>query len=374
MGFFKVIYPYMFSKIYQKGSYFFIVLKIRIMLILRTKKITSAARILIIKPEAIGDFAIFLPYLINFIKQLPKGREVTLFINDLNAEIAKYFLKDVEIISFSRKKLYEERHYFKQQVERLTKWDYEQILYPSYSRELFIDLCLFAQRSKAKIGYLGDSSNISVPLKYCTSLFYHRLIPAPEKIAEEVIFSQFFTSVDNNYKYQKIDLKLPSQEYEQYRNYIAIFPGSSWVGKNWPLQNFKELIEKLTDEGHKIILLGGPGEVSMQKDLPAVESLIGKTSLLELFQVLKNVSLLISNDSSALHMAEFVQTKSVGILGGGHFGRFLPKINSSTSHVVYKKLNCYHCLWNCPYIKNNVVKCIDEVSVIDVHEKVKSVL
>jgi len=52
--------------------------------------------------------------------------------------------------------------------------------------------------------------------------------------------------------------------------------------------------------------------------------LAGKTTIAQLVELIRNASLLIGNDSAAIHMAAATQTPSVCILGGGHYGRFLP--------------------------------------------------
>ena len=55
-----------------------------------------------------------------------------------------------------------------------------------------------------------------------------------------------------------------------------------------------------------------------------VNDLSGKTSLTELAFILKKAKLLISNDSGIAHLAASLNTKTIVILNGTQFGRFLP--------------------------------------------------
>ena len=104
-------------------------------------------------------------------------------------------------------------------------------------------------------------------------------------------------------------------------------------------------------------------------------SLVGKTNINELIEVIRGAEFLITNETSAVHIAESVTTRSFCILGGGHFERFLPynknQINS-VSKSIYKKMDCFNCKWNCKFIdaKSVVYPCIDNITVSDVMSEI----
>ena len=106
----------------------------------------------------------------------------------------------------------------------------------------------------------------------------------------------------------------------------------------------------------------------------------GKTELTELSGLLSLSQLTISNDTGAVHLAAAIGTPMVCILGGGHFGRFVPypKLSGQTNSlkVVYHKMPCYGCNWECiyPLKKNEPAPCITKISVDAVWEKVKPLL
>ena len=81
--------------------------------------------------------------------------------------------------------------------------------------------------------------------------------------------------------------------------------------------------------------------------------LVGKTSLVELVELLRNALLVLSNETSAVHIGAAVGAPVICILGGGHFGRFLPYVvekpepSRPTPIVVVQPMSCFGCNWQC---------------------------
>ncbi len=101
--------------------------------------------------------------------------------------------------------------------------------------------------------------------------------------------------------------------------HLAIHPWTSDPVKQWPLDNFLELVKRLTEiPGLKIIVVGGKEEEQKGKSLfrgleNKIINLTGKTSLLQLVAVLKMCNLLISADSGPVHLACAVGTPVLAI-------------------------------------------------------------
>ena len=102
-------------------------------------------------------------------------------------------------------------------------------------------------------------------------------------------------------------------------DYIAIAPGAAHFTKRWPTGNFKSLIEKILKKfPYKIVLLGGKEDSEAFTSLEISDKIInftGRLSLLESAAAIKNAKLLISNDSSLMHMATAVGTPVLAIFG-----------------------------------------------------------
>jgi hypothetical protein len=101
-----------------------------------------------------------------------------------------------------------------------------------------------------------------------------------------------------------------------------------------------------------------------------VLDLAGKTTLIQLVEVIRHAALVVTNDSSAVHIAASTDTNAVCVLGGGHYGRFLPyQLEASSAYgrlptVLNEFMNCYGCLWRCKYLdaSTQLVPCVANVA------------
>jgi ADP-heptose:LPS heptosyltransferase len=118
----------------------------------------------------------------------------------------------------------------------------------------------------------------------------------------------------------------------------------------------------------------------IKKALPSVSisNECGKTSLPELCEAIANAQLLLSNDSSAFHIAAAVQTPVVCVLMGRHYGRFAPyPASASWVKTIYPKafieqLNSKQMLANATDFSGVVP--IEEISVDEVFQAAKMMI
>ena len=76
----------------------------------------------------------------------------------------------------------------------------------------------------------------------------------------------------------------------------------------------------------------------------------GRSTLPELFDIMKGAALVVSNDTGPAHVAIALGAKTVVIVGGGHFGCFVPYpdgVAPRHARFVYERMGCYHCFWRC---------------------------
>jgi ADP-heptose:LPS heptosyltransferase len=162
-------------------------------------------------------------------------------------------------------------------------------------------------------------------------------------------------------------------------SYIVLFPGANWEGRQWPARRFADIASKVYKETGLIsVVCGRPAdkklaeEISTSTDTPVVD-LTGKTSLCELIGAIAGAVAVVTNETSAVHIAAAVNTPSVCILGGGHFGRFMPypldmpNSGGGLPMPVFHTMSCFNCEWKCPYIgQKNQEKlpapCIEAIS------------
>jgi len=108
-------------------------------------------------------------------------------------------------------------------------------------------------------------------------------------------------------------LRLPrNDKYEFLAGAIAIHPFTSDPVKQWPLERFGELAQRIKRElGLKVVLVGLSQSVLDAGD--GIISMINKTSLAELAALLQRCSLLISCDSGPAHLAAAVGTPVIAL-------------------------------------------------------------
>jgi len=107
---------------------------------------------------------------------------------------------------------------------------------------------------------------------------------------------------------------------------VAVHPFTSDPVKQWPVERFKELAQRIKSElGLKVVMVGLNNEIAsadygslamtkfecVRND--EVVDMINKTSLVELAALLKRCSLLVSGDSGPVHLAVSVGTPVVAL-------------------------------------------------------------
>jgi len=105
--------------------------------------------------------------------------------------------------------------------------------------------------------------------------------------------------------------------------YAAIAPTARWEGKRWPIERFFELTRHLiTTHGLNIAIVAANTERPQCAPLlnafagdPRVSDLVGRTTVGQLMAVVEDASIVIANDSAALHIAVGFDRPLVGLFG-----------------------------------------------------------
>ncbi len=130
---------------------------------------------------------------------------------------------------------------------------------------------------------------------------------------------------------------------------IAIAPGTVWNTKRWLPERFAELAQQLIAKDYSVVLIGGKedGELAEQirntVNSSNLISAIGMFSILQSAELLRQCSVLVTNDSAPMHLAVSMRTSVVAIFGATipQFG-FAP-IGEHDIVVETKGLKCRPC-------------------------------
>ncbi len=142
--------------------------------------------------------------------------------------------------------------------------------------------------------------------------------------------------------------------------YVVLNPGSNEPGRRWPLAGYVSVAKALLERGLRVVFVGRAEERPDQgdteeaiRDIGGKESVIdltGKTDLAELLDLMKHATLVVSNDTGPAHLSIALGRPTVVIVGGGHFGGFVPypkEVTPDNARFVYQEMECYHCFWRC---------------------------
>ena len=156
-----------------------------------------------------------------------------------------------------------------------------------------------------------------------------------------------------------------------FSKYIVVLPDASSQFRKFPLKNWQKLLN-LLPKNLKLVQLG-LNKFPLKH--PNFIDLTGKTSLEEAMSIVMNASLVIGNETGLTHLAYLSGVPTVCILGGGHFGRFLPWPEfDDVVKCVYKHMDCFQCGWKCKYVnlqKGEVPPCISQISPESVLEAIE---
>jgi ADP-heptose:LPS heptosyltransferase len=134
----------------------------------------------------------------------------------------------------------------------------------------------------------------------------------------------------------------------------------------------------------RVVIVGGPGERPGDHrdrfgDDGRIIDLIGVTSMPELLDILKHAACVISNDTGPAHLAIALGAPTVVVVGGGHFGSFVPYPEAARpphARFVFEEMPCYHCFWRCHLraTRFDVFPCVSAIPVDAVWAEAEALL
>jgi len=347
--------------------------------------------ILLIRQDNIGDFVMWLDTAKEYRKLYPPQKYKIILVGNASwCGLANEFPYWDNVLPVKPKQFKSFSGYRWKLLRQVQNLAANIAIQPTFSREFYHgDSLVRASNSLRKIGSVGDMSNRNWLKKIISNRWYTELVPASTKqLTELERNSEFFQGFSKNphqlsYPSMSSYILGSSKGWEK-RDYYVLFPGVSSALRQWPIGYFAEIANRINDEsGLTGILDGG------SRDKPLAELIQGLTdaplewagtSLNGMPKLLKHSKFLISNETSAVHIAVAVNTPVICILGGAYYGRFLPypelPEKQFTLETVSYSMPCYGCNGDCiyPLKKNEPAPCITNISVDAVWEKVKPLL
>jgi ADP-heptose:LPS heptosyltransferase len=358
--------------------------------ILKSAKVSKNS-LLLVRLDTIGDYILFR----NSIEALRRSEKykhykITLCGNIAWKELAETFDKKFidEFIWINTKKLNRNPFYRYKTLRNISRMGFETAIQPTYSREYYTgDAVIRASKAEEKTGSQGDSGYMRPWQKRLSDRWYTRLIPASSGLMMELRrnaeFMRGLGLTSFLARVPVIDMAGGKIGLIEEREYYVLVPGALQKHRRWPVENFAKLAEKIYHAtGWAGVICGGKGEEELGQNLKnlscaPLHNIAGKTSLPELANIVRDAQMVVANETGTVHIAAATGTAVVCILGGGHYGRFVPyQVEKETSCrlpvVVTHEMPCFNCNWQCKYEtgKGAPFPCIKNISVVDVWAKV----
>ncbi len=350
---------------------------------------THHKRILLFRPERMGDFLVFTPLLRNLRKKFP-DHEIRVvisteikFLTKINSDADGYFVLD-------RERRYEIRSRFRN-LMRIRNWGAGTAIYPSKNRETWVDEMMIWSGAPIRMGLLGTTYLTRSWILHLGQLCYNRLIRKQaysemdnmQRVLEELGVEspmEAIPKIDHSPKTcsRAVEILRELQLHPEGKRWALVAPIAKDKIRKWTPEGFTEIIRRLNDrKGLSTILVGAREDAedldSIRKkcaDLP-VHVHAGTLTILELAALVRHAEVFIGVESGPLHLAAASGVPIVCIMGGGIFGQFFPYGNRQKNRVAYKKLPCYGCGWKCIH---DTVRCLQEIEADQVWDEVTMAL
>lgn len=343
--------------------------------------------VLLIRVDALGDFVVFTPA-IAAIRMRYHDWHLIVVVQEGVAELARTCPYVDEVIGVDREK-YRYNPLYAISVLREVRQQRSAIcINAMYSHNIMSEEIALWSDSTISIGWRGTWGDSLSFLKACYDRTYTTLLQdmfslgTHELQRHKTLLSNLGAQSENLvpqlWHIEPPSLVHPSQCVEealQIERSIIVVPGSEDPTRRWPLSNYAEIVARLHARypAFHVLMVGSEKDKratlddGIRKEFAGMLDLRGKTSTLDLIQLVKRSSLVLGNETGPLHVAIALGIPTVCILGGGHYGRFMPYGDPEVHQVVTQPLECFGCDWKCVRSR---VECILDIPVDRVWEAV----
>lgn len=325
--------------------------------------------ILWIRTDAIGDALLANAMLPRIASGMP-GASMTVVCQETTRSLYEACPHVSAVISYDRQRAYRDEAYRRGVSARIQEVDADLCLNSVFSREPIGDVWAQASAALKRVAHAGDCHNMTEEQHRELDPIYTHLIPSKEGHALELDRHQAFLESLGIDGRGLAPLVWTTEEDEQYAEHlfqeqgltrettVALFAGAQFDMRVYP--GYGEALKGVCNEGSlRLVALGSARERDLnQAHLAHVGTghlnLCGDLTLRQCAAILRRCRLAVGAETGLAHMACAVGTPQVVVLGGGHFGRFMPY--SPLTSLAVLPLACILCDWKCPYASVRCVK------------------
>ena len=279
-------------------------------------------KILILKPSSLGDVVQALPVL-RLLKQHFRNSEIHWWIEVRSAQLLEGDPDLAGIFRFDRKRWARPWHWgeLASSIREIRRHRFD----------LVIDLQALI-RSGA-VAWLANGAFTAGLLDWreLTPGFYDVSVPRPGPDTHAVdwyleMLRALGVPVHFNFEWMPERPAVAAEVEElwslQGHPWIALLPGARWDNKRWPLEHFQNLVRTLRqqNEALRFVILGSAADrllgTALSSAAPeACLDLTGRTTLLQMIEVLRLCQSVVTNDTGPMHVAAALRLPVIGVFG-----------------------------------------------------------
>jgi glycosyltransferase involved in cell wall biosynthesis/ADP-heptose:LPS heptosyltransferase/predicted TPR repeat methyltransferase len=329
-------------------------------------------RLLIVRTDAIGDNVLASALLAPLREKYP-GARVSVACREDIAELYECCPLVEEVIGFDRLRAYQDEAYRNRLFARLKAVHADVALNAVYSREPLTDALTLGSEARRTIAFWGDSHNMPAQMLDEHNRLYSVLVPSPGAWKPELArYADLLTRLGIASPRPEPALWLTAADEEFARELMAVHGlqpqqtlmlsvGAQAEARIYP--NYPQALARFCREhDFAVIAVGTRAERGLaQRVLEEIGvralNLCGETTLRRTAALMKRCRLLVGAETGTAHMACALGVPNVVVLGGGHFGRFMPYSRHTTAACL--PLDCYGCDWRC---RHGRARCVQDLS------------
>ncbi|MBZ0198630.1 MAG: glycosyltransferase [Ignavibacteriaceae bacterium] len=340
--------------------------------ILTDKLEDSGKNILWIRTDAIGD-CVLASSMLKPLKEFYSDYKITVVCQNIVKELYETSPYVDNIISFDKRRIVLDTEYRNEIISKIQALKAEIAFNSIYSRDILADYLTINSGADTKIAHDGDLSNILPHQKEENNKLYSRLVKNnPSSFSELARHQDFLMNIgtgshklDATIWLADADLNYAENIFTEHKlnakKTVALFAGAQHEVRVYNDYG-KAINEYCVKNGFTVILLGSSKDSQVNqanaKDLTVnTIDLTGATSIRQSAAILKKCAAAVGAETGLAHIACAVGTPNLILLGGGHFGRFMPYSNLTS--IVALPLECFGCNWQCKYGTTTCVKDVD---------------
>lgn len=321
------------------------IIELSIKILTFTPKHTCTPQSLVIlRTDAIGDYLLFRAFL-SEVRQAYPTHHITLIGNSVWKSLYEYFDSSycdnciwINTAHFQTKHIYKKIKI----LRHIKQIGYELLINPVHSRDELNATLASHINALNKIAPQGDDVNLSPRKKTRHDRIYTTLTPSTKDIIFEFYRNkEFFEHLLQKPLETSPKLHLhcpPTRAIPTKKPYGVLFIGASAKYRQWSIEHFAEVGAYLMqNHKHNILICGGSADRESGAKLTQILqpiakecgqslcNLAGETTLVDLAFLVYNGNLLVSNETSAVHLCALLDTTIIVVVSNGnHLGRFIP--------------------------------------------------